>query len=227
MTELYGREKGLRGLVVSPKEIEHRILEELNMGMKTQERLAASIRVESSMVTAALKKLTKEYLVKPSKIVYPRGNKESALILYRLTPAGIKKLNSEPSDPVKTPDLSVEAISREIDELDIDLLDTDAVLTSKPEPETERITGRRKKGNLCWRLGLILIIVGVVGFAGFSWLHDILRVPIVGQAFDEFGSVNRLAVLLGVIIQIFGISLLFLSEITQKISTRYSGLHSY
>lgn len=76
-------------------------------------------------------------------------------------------------------------------------------------PDEKRIGFREK---LLFYLGVALILLGGPGIALGSWLHDVLRVP-VGEydAFDAFGSVNRLVSALGLIVLIVGIVMLILS----------------
>lgn len=195
-----------------PQEVEFRILKQLASGMRTAGRLSENARIESSVLVPTLKRMLKEHLVEPSRMVHPRGRKDSAMIVYRLTPAGFKKLNSRLDDTTETHEPSAEEILREIEGLELDLLDTDPMSTSRGKAEADEISDDGRTGRLYWYTGLILMVVGVVGFVGFSVLHDVFEIPIVGEAFDEFGSINRLAVFLGVIMQASGISFLFLSE---------------
>ncbi|MFQ5883729.1 MAG: hypothetical protein ACE5IO_01355 [Thermoplasmata archaeon] len=209
------------------EEVERRILKELSTGMRTAKRLHEATQVEGPVLVSALGKLTKEYLIEPTRIVHPKGNRESALVLYRLTPSGLKMLKSHPGDTSETPDSSMEEVLQEIDDLDMELLDTVSVSASRSKVEPETNVSHRKKGNFYWRLGLFLIVIGAIGFVGFSVLHDVFRIPIIGEAFDEFGKVNRLAVILGVMFQVFGIAFLFLSEVAQKTGSRYSEAQMY
>ena len=77
------------------------------------------------------------------------------------------------------------------------------------EPE-ERGPGFREK--FLYYAGIALILVGGPGIALGSWLHDVLRVSFLNyDAFDAFGSVNRLVLGLGLIVMIVGIVFLILS----------------
>ncbi len=60
--------------------------------------------------------------------------------------------------------------------------------------------------------GIFLILLGGPGIALGSWLHDILRIGF-GEfnAFDAFGSWNRLVTAIGLIVLIVGIVFLILS----------------
>ncbi|MCJ2669435.1 MAG: hypothetical protein KAS60_08285 [Thermoplasmata archaeon] len=203
-----------------PEEVEFKILKGLADGMRTPGRLSDNTQIGSSVLGPTLKRLMKEHLVEPSRMVHPRGRKDSAMIMYRLTPAGLKKLNSRLDDMTETNEPSAEEILREIEGLELDLLDTDPLLTGRAEAEADENSDGRRVGRFYWHTGLILIVVGVVGFVGFSLLHDIFEIPIAGEAFDEFGSINQLAVLLGVILQAFGITFLFLSEFAHNTDPR-------
>jgi len=60
--------------------------------------------------------------------------------------------------------------------------------------------------------GIALILLGGPGIALGSWLHDILRVPVANyNAFDAFGSVNRLVAAVGLIVMVVGIVFFVLS----------------
>ncbi len=70
-------------------------------------------------------------------------------------------------------------------------------------------TGRRER--ILFYLGIILILIGGPGIALGSWLHDWLRIPVGGDAFDVFGQVNRFVAAVGLVVLIVGIILLILS----------------
>jgi len=212
---------------VRPQEVEYGILKQLASGMRTPGRLSENTRIKRSVLGPTLKRMVKEHLVEPSRMVHPRGREDSAMIMYRLTPAGLEKLNSRLDDMTETHEPSAEEILREIEGLELDLLDTDPMLTSRGKAETHEISDDGRTGRLYWHTGLILIVVGVVGFVGFSVLHDVFEIPIVGEAFDEFGSLNRLAVFLGVVLQAFGISFLFFSEFAHNAGPRLPESQAY
>ena len=71
-------------------------------------------------------------------------------------------------------------------------------------------SGRREK--FLFYTGIFLILIGGPGIALGSWLHDVLRIG-VGEfnAFDAFGSWNRLVTAVGLIVLIVGIVFLILS----------------
>ena len=72
-----------------------------------------------------------------------------------------------------------------------------------------KTSGRRER--LLFYAGVLLVLAGGPGIAVGSWLHDLLRIPIGGNAFDAFGWVNRLVAAVGLVILIVGIVLLILS----------------
>ncbi len=75
--------------------------------------------------------------------------------------------------------------------------------------EGSKTSGRRER--LLFYAGVLLVLAGGPGIAVGSWLHDLLRIPIGGNAFDAFGWVNRLVAAVGLVILIVGIVLLILS----------------
>lgn len=85
---------------------------------------------------------------------------------------------------------------------------TDEVKVIKEE-EVVYEEGKREK--LLFWVGLVLVLLGGPGLALGSWMHDWFRVPIIGQAYDAFGPINRLFATVGMIILIIGIILLILS----------------
>jgi len=77
-------------------------------------------------------------------------------------------------------------------------------------PEEEVVEeGRRER--ILFYLGVVLILLGGPGIALGSWLHDWFSIPIIGNAFDAFGWVNRLFAAVGLIVLIVGMVFLILS----------------
>jgi predicted nucleic acid-binding Zn ribbon protein len=76
--------------------------------------------------------------------------------------------------------------------------------------EIKRGLGGRMSGLLFWS-GLGLVIIGGPGLALGSWLHDVLAIPIGGNAFEVFGQFNRFVSATGLIVLIVGIVLLIVS----------------
>jgi len=77
------------------------------------------------------------------------------------------------------------------------------------EAEAGGKPGRREK--IMFYLGLILVLAGGPGIALGSLLHDTLKIPVVGQAYDEFGWINRMAAAIGLVILIVGVVFMILS----------------
>jgi hypothetical protein len=73
------------------------------------------------------------------------------------------------------------------------------------EPEPEKAP---KKRNWLFWIGILLVLAGGPGIAVGSWLHDILHIPIGGDAFDVFGWLNRLVAAVGTIILLVGLLVL-------------------
>jgi RNA polymerase subunit RPABC4/transcription elongation factor Spt4 len=82
-----------------------------------------------------------------------------------------------------------------------EVLETEPVKVSK--------TGRMDK--ILFYTSIVLIFLGGPGLAFGSWLHDILRIPVVGTTYDAFGWLNKLFASVGLIVLIIGIILLIIS----------------
>jgi hypothetical protein len=59
--------------------------------------------------------------------------------------------------------------------------------------------------------GILMVLAGGPGLSLGSWLHDALRIPIGGEAYDAFGWVNRITAGVGLVVLLVGIVLLILS----------------
>ena len=80
------------------------------------------------------------------------------------------------------------------------------------EEAAEEVEGKSSRlEKLLFFGGLMLVFAGGPGIALGSWLHDALRIPIVGVAFDTFGDVNKLFAAAGLMVLLVGIVLLILS----------------
>lgn len=84
------------------------------------------------------------------------------------------------------------------------------------EEEVAYKEGRRER--LLFWLGLVLVFLG--GFFSLgSFAHDWFKIPIIGQAFDEFGWVNRIFATVGLVALVVGIVFLILSlRLTKVVS---------
>lgn len=77
------------------------------------------------------------------------------------------------------------------------------------EPEKVSTTGRMDK--ILFYTSIVLIFLGGPGLAFGSWLHDVLRIPFVGDTYEAFGWLNKLFASIGLIVLIIGIILLIIS----------------
>ncbi len=76
------------------------------------------------------------------------------------------------------------------------------------EEEKKRITpASLLRDRIVFYLSLTLIVLGGLYFALGSYLHDLLRVPVVGTAFTVFGPVNVFYALVGAVILFVGFAL--------------------
>ena len=76
------------------------------------------------------------------------------------------------------------------------------------EAKKKRITkASLLRDRIAFYLSLVLIVLGGLYFALGSYLHDLLRVPVVGTAFTVFGPVNVLYALVGAVILFVGLAL--------------------
>src|SRR6266566_4949559 len=92
-----------------------------------------------------------------------------------------------------------------------ELFEMETVASEPVREETcESKSGFREK--FLFYTGIFLILLGGPGIALGSWLHDVLRIGF-GEfnAFDAFGSWNRLVTAIGLIVLIVGIVFLILS----------------
>ncbi len=72
-------------------------------------------------------------------------------------------------------------------------------------------TGAGRREKLMFYLGLVLVLLGGPGIALGSMLHDALKLPIIGGAYDEFGWLNRIVAAIGLVVLIVGVVFLILS----------------
>ena len=77
-----------------------------------------------------------------------------------------------------------------------------------PKAEEEKASRMEK---LLFYGGILLVLAGGPGLAIGSWLHDVLQINIIGDAFEVFGWLNRLFAALGLLVLLVGIVLLILS----------------
>lgn len=102
---------------------------------------------------------------------------------------------------------SVEADARECPKCG-EIFDA-SVLQVEPSDAAPRKTFRR--GRILFYVGVGFVLAGGPGIALGSWLHDLLRIPVVGGAYDAFGWLNRFVAAIGLVVLVVGIVLLILS----------------
>jgi len=77
------------------------------------------------------------------------------------------------------------------------------------EAEGGKKSERRER--IMFYLGIVLILVGGPGIALGSLLHDTLKIPVVGSAYDAFGWINRMVAAIGLVVLIIGVVFMILS----------------
>ena len=68
-----------------------------------------------------------------------------------------------------------------------------------------------RRGRIPFYIGVALVLAGGPAIAFGSFLHDILRIPIGGAAYEVFGWFNRYVAAIGLVVLVVGIVLLILS----------------
>jgi len=85
--------------------------------------------------------------------------------------------------------------------------------------EAMEASSSRRRERLVFYLGLLFVILGGPGMALGSLLHDVMRVPVLGSAYDDFGWLNRTFAAIGLVILIVGVVFLMLSA---RFTAKYS-----
>jgi len=80
-----------------------------------------------------------------------------------------------------------------------------------PEAFAKAREKEEKGSKWLFIIGLILVLTGGPGVALGSYLHDVMEIPIGGDAFTVFGWLNQLVAIVGIIILVVGIIMLILS----------------
>jgi hypothetical protein len=82
-----------------------------------------------------------------------------------------------------------------------------------PDEEEEARVSKASllRDRILFYVSLALMTVGGLGFALGSYLHDLLRVPIVGEAYYVFGPINVLYALVGAVLLFVGLALFYIS----------------
>ena len=89
-----------------------------------------------------------------------------------------------------------------------EIFSEDLLKAAEEEPAAEK---PRRLEKVMFMVGLLLVLVGGPGIALGSWLHDVLRIPIIGEAYTVFGPMNRLFSAVGLLVLLVGIVMLILS----------------
>ena len=84
-----------------------------------------------------------------------------------------------------------------------------SALQPAPTEDVPKESSRRER--ILFYAGVLLVLAGGPGMALGSWLHDIFRIPILGEAYEAFGWLNRLFAASGLVVLIVGIVLLIVS----------------
>lgn len=89
--------------------------------------------------------------------------------------------------------------------------------TGEELEKTEEISSEdSRKGLALFYIGLAFVLLGS-SVAVSSWLHDWLRIPLVGVAFETFGHINRFVASVGLAVLSCGIAFLILSSIVERL----------
>lgn len=89
-----------------------------------------------------------------------------------------------------------------------EIFEASALQVDATKPGTRK-SGRRER--FLFFAGVLLVLAGGPGIAVGSWLHDLLRIPVGGSAFDAFGWLNRAVAATGLVVLIVGIVFVILS----------------
>ncbi len=80
------------------------------------------------------------------------------------------------------------------------------------EKTTPRVTRTSLlRDRIMFYAGLVLIVFGALYFSLGSYLHDLLHVPIIGEAYTVFGPINVQFALVGLVFFLLGVVLFGLS----------------
>ena len=70
---------------------------------------------------------------------------------------------------------------------------------------------RLRRDRILFYAGLVLFLLGLPGLILSSWLHEVLRFPLVGTAYDAWGWINQITFIAGLFMAFAGGLLLALS----------------
>jgi hypothetical protein len=90
-----------------------------------------------------------------------------------------------------------------------EIFDVSVLQPAAAEEPSPKKTSRRER--ILFYAVVLFVLAGGPGLALGSWLHDVFKIPIIGQAYDAFGWINRLFAAVGLVVLIVGIVLLIVS----------------
>jgi len=86
---------------------------------------------------------------------------------------------------------------------------TNLLISKRPSMEID--SSRLRRDRILFYLGLALFSIGLPGFLAGSWLHDVMRIPVIGDSYTQWGWINQLFALLGLFMALLGGGLVGLS----------------
>jgi len=64
-----------------------------------------------------------------------------------------------------------------------------------------------RRDRILFHTGIVLLVLGGPGFLVATFAHDLLRIPLIGDAYDGFGWINVTFLALGVVCMAIGAAL--------------------
>jgi len=64
-----------------------------------------------------------------------------------------------------------------------------------------------RRDRILFFIGIVLLLLGGLGFLVATFAHDLLRIPLIGEAYDGFGWINITFLALGVACTVIGTGL--------------------
>jgi len=65
-------------------------------------------------------------------------------------------------------------------------------------------SSRLRRDRILFYAGLVLFLLGLPGMILSSWLHEIMRFPLVGEAYDAWGWINQITFIVGLFMAFVG-----------------------
>jgi hypothetical protein len=63
---------------------------------------------------------------------------------------------------------------------------------------------RLRRDRILFYAGLVLLLLGLPGMVLGSWLHEIMRFPIIGEVYDAWGWINQITFIVGLFMALVG-----------------------